>query len=95
MLPQSRHQQGPLLRDAGSEEEEGVIHEEALELLSAHNVALDRAGGPGHLLALSGPVQRPRLRSSSDLSRGISLGYILALAFGLYRPEKQEACWGF
>ncbi|KAA8582590.1 hypothetical protein FQN60_003842 [Etheostoma spectabile] len=45
--PQSCYQQGPLLRDAGSQEEEGVIHEEALELLSTPDVALDRTGGPG------------------------------------------------
>ncbi len=95
LCPQSRHQQGPLLRNAGSQEEESVIHEEALELISAPDVALDRAGGPGNLPCLSGPGQRPQLRSASDLSMGISLGYILGLALGLYKPEKQEACWGF
>lgn len=45
MCPQIRHQQGPLLRDAGSQEEEGVVDEEALELLSALHIALKRAGG--------------------------------------------------
>lgn len=47
MCPQSCHQQGPLLRDAGGQEKEGVVHEEALNLLSAPDVALDRAGGLG------------------------------------------------
>lgn len=45
LFPQSRHQQGPLLRDAGNQEEEGVVHEEAVELLFATDVALDRAVG--------------------------------------------------
>uniref|UniRef100_A0A671YRR8 Cytohesin 1a n=1 Tax=Sparus aurata TaxID=8175 RepID=A0A671YRR8_SPAAU len=44
---ESRHQQRPLLRDAGRQEEEGVVHEEALKLFSNPNVALDRAGGGG------------------------------------------------
>lgn len=47
VFPQSCHQQGPLLWDAGSEEEEGVIHEEALELFSTPNIALERAQGSG------------------------------------------------
>lgn len=93
---QSCHQQGPLLRDAGSQEEEGVVHEEALELLSASDVALDRAGVGYRVSAL--PVWASAEATAGMSLRplqGISLGYILGLASGLYWPEKQEACWGF
>lgn len=68
LCPQSCHQQRPLLRDAGSQEEEGVIHEEALKLPVAPNVALDRAGGQNICPVWAGA--EATLRSASDLSRG-------------------------
>lgn len=97
MFPQSRHQQRPLLRDAGRQEEEGVVHEEALKLFSNPNVALDRAGGGG--LGVSARPVWASAEATVEVClrplQGVSLGYILALALGLYRPGKQEACWGF
>lgn len=69
-VSQSSHQQGPLLRDAGSQEEEGVIHEEALELFNSPDNALDSAGSSGLSTHPVWFVQRPQWRSTSDLSRG-------------------------
>lgn len=64
---QSCHQQGPLLRDAGSQEEEGVVYEEALEQPSVPDVALDRVGGGVWVSAH--PVW-VGAEASSDLGRG-------------------------
>lgn len=52
LCSQSCHQQGPFLRDAGSQEEEGIVHEEALEVLVTPNVALDIVGESKYLPCL-------------------------------------------
>lgn len=95
VCPQSRHQQRPLLRDAGCQEEEGVVHEEALKLLSTPNVALDSRGGLGVSARPVWASAEATVEVCLRPLQGISLGYILALALGLCRPGKQEACWGF
>lgn len=94
--PQSCHQQGPLLRDAGSQEEEGVIHEETLGALGSPDVAFDRIRGAGSV-GPSWAIAEVMTKVCLWPPQGFSLGYTTGLTFGLCRPEnkKQESMLGF